>query len=146
MRYGLPVLLACKFVPETEWKFFLALHSTGSEQPTRTVPETKGNWFALVFHPVQQLCVIKLNFCHYVTSLVIVTDTLDALTVPLFLPDSFESDVIDPPRGLPSPLHRPLLLFLFFHDLSCGIIFISDFENSFLPSVCPYIISLYLFS
>ena len=100
--------------PSRSWdrKFFLSLHSTGSERPNRTVLQTKGNWFALVFHPVQQLCVIKLNFCHYVTSLVIVTDTLDALTAPLFLPDSFESDVIDPPRILPSVQTIALILIL----------------------------------
>jgi hypothetical protein len=31
--YGLPMLLACNLVPETGGKFFLAPHSTGSEQP-----------------------------------------------------------------------------------------------------------------
>jgi hypothetical protein len=57
----------------------------------------RSNWFALVPHPVQQLCAIKLNFCQRVTSLVIVTDTLHAVTSPLFLPVSFECDAIDPP-------------------------------------------------
>jgi len=109
--YGLPILLACNLVPETE-SSFLPSTALAQEEPNRTVLGTVGNWFALVFHPVQQLCVIKLNFCHYVTSLVIVTDTLDALTAPLFLPDSFESDVIEPPRLLPSVQTIALILTL----------------------------------